>query len=1462
MKTPKKTEPTTPRRRYQIKMLAMAAGLIVPTASTWAQTLWQAGTGDFNVPASWNGTYIDGANNSSPNPNCSNDNGSNNIVLIQPGDPAWYHGDTLAGNANNTTGAYIQTGSTNNTGYPSNGNWLRLGIGTGSAGFYTLSNGTVNVAGQTHLGEHGFGYLEVDGGVYNTGYNGNPGICAGDGDFGVSTGTLVLNGGVITNISNETWFGEGSGCLGTMIMSGGTFNANNWFVFGRNGATGYGTMTGGTLNFHGGGQFLIGGGGVGSLAQSGGTINAFNQYLVPQSSGGGSGRGTNIVSGTAVLNVHDWLAVGRQSGYGELDVSGTAVITRDNNNNGQDSNSHFDVGAGGVGVLNQNGGTINETTSDFWLGESATGTWNLNSGTANLQNLVMSVNTNGVTSTLNLNGGLLQVISLTSPTPSLSISTLNLNGGTIQAAANSPSFINGIVLAFLNGNVTIDSQAFTVTVPQVFQDGGGNLTKIGSGTLLMNGGSSYGGTTTVSAGTLATTTTSGGGGYVVSSGATLNVQVVGNLNGQFNIPSLAVTGPASVGIDLNTFGNPSSAPISAGALSISGTLTINVNDNLPQIGQFPLISYSSKTGSTYVLGSLPVGVVAHLVDNTANNSIDLAITSVNLPRWNGNVNGIWDIATTANWVNIGTGLATTYGQGNAVVFDDNATGTTSISLGVNVTPASFTINNNSLSYSLSGTGSVNGSTGVSLQGIGTFAMNTTNGYTGPTTIANGTLSVNNLANGGLPSAIGASSANPTNLVLASGTLSYSGSPAVINRGYSLQNTNSSIDTESNLTLSGLVTTFPSADFVKTGPGRLTYATVGVNALSGSTSLGYRTIAGSTKFDGSNGGQTNNVLGHFGVGGLNGTNAFVILTNTTLNVMTGGIDLGRSGGAVGTLAVNNGAILNAGSGNFALGDGGGVVSTGVVNQAGGIINVVGPQMFVGQNVAGVGTYNLSGGTLNINNWLAVGRQSGSGVFNLSGTGVLNKTGGGNIDIGTSAGIGGFAGTGVLNQSGGAITNTASQTWLGEGVSGQAAAGTWNMTGGTALLGELHVGMGGTGVNTVNISGPASITCQGFMGLSLNDTNSTGNLNIGNASTPGGTLTVLNDMTVGDQGNATMNFVTGGGGKVTVTGTLYLSRSGPSANGAINLNTGGTLVASYINNGWGFHNNFSSPTNNPNALNFNGGTLKANVGSAFFIQPYVNAVVQSGGAVIDDGGFSVEVLASLVTGGGNGGLTKLGAGTLRLDGTNTYTGTTLVSTGSLAVGPGGIIAGPVSVASGATLLGDAAGIGTPYSINNTLTFASGSTNVMQITPSSNDQIVGLTSVTYGGALVVNNSGGQLTVGHQYSLFNAAQAGTGNFSSVTILPAGAGTFNPTTGVLTITSAGAITINPVGVSNGNLIVTGSGGSAGSTYSLLTATNLLTPLANWTTNTTGVFGTGGTFSNGVPISTTTPKQFFLLKTP
>lgn len=1383
------------------------AYLIVAPAAVKAQTYWQGGNNDFNNAAYWTGAYIDTSGDSSPNPNCDNDTGTNNVILIQAGDPPWYHGDTLAGNNNGNSGAYLQTGGTNNTGYPNNGNWLRMGIASGSAGYYTLSNGVVNVAGQTHLGENGYGYLEIDGGVYNTGYNGDPGICAGDGDFGSGSGTFVLNAGTVNNFQ-ESWFGEqnssGSG-TGTFIMNGGTFNAQNWFVLGRNGGTGTGTMTGGILNFTGGGSFLVGGGGNGTLTQSGGTINAYNAYLVPQN---GGGSGYNTLSGSAALTVYSWLAVGR-GGYGEMDISGNASVTHN------DSGSHFDIGAGGSsatgeGVLNQNGGTVTELTSDFWLGEVYTATWNLNSGTANILNLVMAVN-NNVLSTMNLNGGVLNVNSISSPSGAASLTTLNLSGGTLRANGSSSVFINGLSQATVGGSVTIDTQGYNVTIPQSLQDnGGGSLIKVGTGTLALTAANSYAGSTTVSAGTLATTTAStGGGGYSVAGGSTLSVEVA-SAGGQLPASSLAFSGPATLDINLNTFGAPSSAPISvSGTLTVNGTVTINIASSAPlAVGTVPLVQYGSAAGSgTFVLGSVPAGETGYL--SNSGGVISLVITSAGAPRWNGNVaGGIWDISATTNWIDLITGNPTTYHDGEPVLFDDTATGTTTVNVSTTVKPGSVTFNNTQFPYTLTGSGSISGTTGVLLEGSNTVSMLNTGGnsYTGPTVINAGTLAVASLANGGSPSGIGASTASPTNLVLAGGTLSYTGAAAAINRGYEDADTNSAVDiaTEGNLSLSGTVTVLPGTGFTKAGPGQLAYANSGINTLS--DALGYTVAQGTVLFNGTG---TNNIVGTFDIGPAGSTNATVALTNNTT------------------------------------------------------VNVLGGQIWVGQGVGGVGALTLSGGTFYADNWLAVGRDNGTGTLNISGNAVLiDNGGGGNMDIGTSGGFGGATGTGTLNQTGGFITNTASEVWLGEGASGEPVTGTWNMSGGTAVVGEVHVGVGGTGTSTLNVSGSANIT-ESYLLLADYDANSTGNVNIGSTSNPGGTVTVNANMDVGGQGTGTLNFVTNGGGTLTVTGTIYLSRFSQVANGTVNLNAGGTLIAGYINNGWGFQNNFSSPLDNPNAFNFNGGTLRAYVGSPYFIQPYVNAVVQSGGAIIDDGGYSITVLAALVNGGGGGGLTKLGVGTLILNGVNTYTGMTVVSSGTLEIAPTGSIAGPVTVDSGATLAADTGSIQTAY-IYNTLTLNAGSTTSMKLTPSSNDQIAGLTGVTYGGALVVNNtSGSALTAGSVFKLFNSAAPGTGNFSSVTILPAGAGTFNAAAGTLTITSTGAPpVVNAPVISGGNLILTGSGGTPGNEYTLLSTTNVATPLADWTTNTTGTFSSTGTFSNAIPVTNTPPAKFFELRTP
>jgi hypothetical protein len=96
-----------------------------------------------------------------------------------------------------------------------------------------------------------------------------------------------------------------------------------------------------------------------------------------------------------------------------------------------------------------------------------------------------------------------------------------------------------------------------------------------------------------------------------------------------------------------------------------------------------------------------------------------------------------------------------------------------------------------------------------------------------------------------------------------------------------------------------------------------------------------------------------------------------------------------------------------------------------------------------------------------------------------------------------------------------------------------------------------------------------------------------------------------------------------------------------------------------------------------------------------------------------------------------------------------------------------------------------------INNTLALAG--TCLVQIgksgTTAVNDQIVGVTDVTYGGTLVVTNmDASALAAGDVFTLFVASGAKTGNFTNLVLLPANASltlAFDPSTGQLTLGSA-----------------------------------------------------------------------------
>ncbi len=149
---------------------------------------------------------------------------------------------------------------------------------------------------------------------------------------------------------------------------------------------------------------------------------------------------------------------------------------------------------------------------------------------------------------------------------------------------------------------------------------------------------------------------------------------------------------------------------------------------------------------------------------------------------------------------------------------------------------------------------------------------------------------------------------------------------------------------------------------------------------------------------------------------------------------------------------------------------------------------------------------------------------------------------------------------------------------------------------------------------------------------------------------------------------------------------------------------------------------------------------------------------------------------------------GTGVWTLGGDNTYSGTTTVASGTLLVtgqisagnvsvnsggtlGGGGLIGGAVTVASGGTLEVTNGSVGT-LTIEGALTLNSGSTTKLQInkTAASNDQITGLTSVTYGGTLVVTNLAGTLTTSDSFPLFSST-AYAGAFAAISPASPGPG-------------------------------------------------------------------------------------------
>ena len=512
--------------------------------------------------------------------------------------------------------------------------------------------------------------------------------------------------------------------------------------------------------------------------------------------------------------------------------------------------------------------------------------------------------------------------------------------------------------------------------------------------------------------------------------------------------------------------------------------------------------------------------------------------------------------------------------------------------------------------------------------------------------------------------------------------------------------------------------------------------------------------------------------------------------------TGTYTLGTAGQA---LTINSGITLNASSGAATI------ISP---------ITLGGSQTWTNNSTGALATGSVANRIDTNGNNLTF---DGTGVFNLGignsanvtliGSGNLIKNGSGRVNSGGDNT--GFSGTVTIND--GVLQMYNSATALGNGnltLNGGVLSGYWGFTYTRSL---------GTGNNQVQILGGES----GFAGAGTNGpTFNLGASVIWGASGEGSATGFFNPtkFVLADEGTGNVAVTTFSSGidlnaaTRTIIVPKGLSASGNSStiSGAITTSSGtaglikegeGTLILSNAGNTYNgsttisagiLQANSTSALGNSSATNtliFNGGTLRA---GGTITSAATRAVTMTQTGTIDTNNQAVSIAGDI---DGAGGLTKNGANTLTLSGTNNYGGVTTVNAGTLAITKEAALASNtaanLNVKSGATLQLNVDSAGTAGFTNTNLNTLLGNISV------ANTAAEGLQS---GVTLAFDTS---TATGATFTPSAAITNSTGTFGgAIGLAKLGAGTLvldqaNIYTGATTIT--------------GGTLQLGSGGTGGS---------------------------------------------------
>ena len=418
----------------------------------------------------------------------------------------------------------------------------------------------------------------------------------------------------------------------------------------------------------------------------------------------------------------------------------------------------------------------------------------------------------------------------------------------------------------------------------------------------------------------------------------------------------------------------------------------------------------------------------------------------------------------------------------------------------------------------------------------------------------------------------------------------------------------------------------SGSLTKTGAGTLTLS--GTNTYSGGTLVSAGTLAGNT--DSLQGDIANNALVAF-------------------NQTTGGTYSGVMSGS--------GSLTKTGTGTLTL--------TGANTYGGGTtVN--------GGTLAG-NTTSLQGNIAN--NALVVFNQTTGGAYSgvMSGSGSLTKTGTGALTL-----------TGANTYGGGTTVSD-----------GTLAGNTISLQGNITNNAHLMFNQDSAGMYTGTISGTGDLSKDGTGAVTVAGSVNQGNVEIENGAlnfAAGSSLTASGDISVasGAQLGLSANSPVVNAGTVTAAAGAILDVNGYSGEGLHTLieTTGGISGDFTLYVG-------GAAVPAPGLDSFMNTSLqKINMGNDLAIEQslvWYQAIDAHGTFNIAAGNFTLaDSLADNTTPGAGttygwdgASLTKTGAGTLTLTGTNTYSGNTTVNAGTLSIGSDGNIGGGTNTLAGGTL-----------------------------------------------------------------------------------------------------------------------------------------------------------------------------------